>query len=118
MAYLGENIKKLGFGLMRLPLLDANDAASYVEELVGEDANIIFGAVIDENLNDEIRVTVIATGFEKKPAPAKQAYPSYPSNNGGAQPQRPAEAEKTGIFNRFGSKSAEGSNEIPPWLRH
>ena len=105
-------------GGKELSLFDVTEASNIITEAVDQNANIIFGAVIDENLNDEIRVTVIATGFEKKPAPAKQAYPSYPSNNGGAQPQRPAEGEKSGIFNRFGSKSAEGSNEIPPWLRH
>ena len=101
-----------------LSLFDVTEASNIITEAVDQNANIIFGAVIDENLNDEIRVTVIATGFEKKPAPAKQAYPSYPSNNGGAQPQRSAEGEKSGIFNRFGSKAAEASNEIPPWLRH
>lgn len=101
-----------------LSLFDVTEASNIITEAVDQNANIIFGAVIDENLNDEIRVTVIATGFEKKPAPAKQAYPSYPSNNGGAQSQRPAEGEKTGLFNRFGSKSTESSNEIPPWLRH
>jgi cell division protein FtsZ len=46
-----------------------------IQEEAHEDANIIFGAVIDENITDEIRITVIATGFgeareEKKPAPA------------------------------------------------
>jgi cell division protein FtsZ len=46
-----------------MTLLEASEAASLVTEASGEDANIIFGAVIDENLQDELRVTVIATGF-------------------------------------------------------
>jgi len=46
-----------------LTLLEVNEAASLITEASGEDANIIFGAVIDENLKDELRVTVIATGF-------------------------------------------------------
>jgi cell division protein FtsZ len=46
-----------------MTLLEASDAASLITEASGEDANIIFGAVIDENLKDELRVTVIATGF-------------------------------------------------------
>jgi cell division protein FtsZ len=46
-----------------LTLLEANEAASLITEASGEDANIIFGAVIDEDLKDELRVTVIATGF-------------------------------------------------------
>ena len=42
--------------------------AYIVRESADPDANIIFGAVIDETLNDEIRITVIATGFEDKGA--------------------------------------------------
>lgn len=49
-----------------LALTEVNEAASVVTEAAGPDANIIFGAVIDENLKDEIRVTVIATGFGNK----------------------------------------------------
>ncbi|QAA33733.1 cell division protein FtsZ [Clostridium manihotivorum] len=48
-----------------LGLLEINEAAEIVQEAADPDANIIFGAVIDENLKDEIRITVIATGFEK-----------------------------------------------------
>jgi cell division protein FtsZ len=44
-------------------LSEVNDATSVVYEAVGADANIIFGAVIDPTLKDEMRVTVIATGF-------------------------------------------------------
>jgi cell division protein FtsZ len=46
-----------------MSLFDVNEAASLIQEEADEDANIIFGAVIDENIGDEIRVTVIATGF-------------------------------------------------------
>jgi cell division protein FtsZ len=46
-----------------LSLYEVNEAASLVQEEAHEDANIIFGAVIDEKITDEIRVTVIATGF-------------------------------------------------------
>jgi len=58
-----------------LCLHEVNEAASMIQEEAHDDANIIFGAVIDENLTDEIRITVIATGFgeareEKKPASA------------------------------------------------
>jgi cell division protein FtsZ len=57
-----------------LCLHEVNEAASMIQEEAHDDANIIFGAVIDENLADEIRITVIATGFgeakeEHKPAP-------------------------------------------------
>lgn len=45
-------------------LVEANEAASYIEELAGENANIIFGAMYDENAQDEATITVIATGIE------------------------------------------------------
>jgi cell division protein FtsZ len=47
-----------------LTLFEANEAASIIREETGNEANIIFGTVIDESLVDEMRITVIATGFE------------------------------------------------------
>lgn len=55
-------------GGLDLGLLEINEAAEIVQQAADPDANIIFGAVIDENLKDEIRITVIATGFEKEKA--------------------------------------------------
>jgi cell division protein FtsZ len=49
-----------------LGLFEVNEAAGIVAESADPDANIIFGAAIDEDLKDEVRVTVIATGFERK----------------------------------------------------
>ena len=46
-----------------ISLMDANDAASYVQELTGDDANIIFGAMYDDSVADYARITVIATGL-------------------------------------------------------
>ncbi len=50
-----------------LGLHEANTAAELVQRSVDPEANIIFGAVIDETLGDDISITVIATGFEKEP---------------------------------------------------
>ena len=47
-----------------ISLMDANDAASYVQDLAGEEANIIFGAKYDETMVDEATITVIATGLD------------------------------------------------------
>lgn len=47
-------------------LFEINEAAAIVQEAADPDANIIFGAVVNENLKDELRITVIATGFENK----------------------------------------------------
>jgi len=52
-------------GSANLGLFEVNEAAELVTEAVDSEANIIFGAVIDDSLQDEIRITVIATGFEK-----------------------------------------------------
>ena len=50
-------------------LNDANEATSYVQDMTGADANIILGITVDENMDDEVSVTVIATGLGE-PAPA------------------------------------------------
>ena len=47
-----------------ITLADASDAASYVQELAGDDVNIIFGAMYDESKSDSCTITVIATGLE------------------------------------------------------
>ena len=49
-----------------LGLNETSAAASIVEEKADDDANIIFGTIIDDNLGDEVRVTIIATGFDEK----------------------------------------------------
>lgn len=49
-----------------LALYEVNEAAEIIAQSADPDANIIFGAVIDETLQDEIRVTVIATGFDQR----------------------------------------------------
>lgn len=48
-----------------MTLYEVNEASSLIQAEAHEDANIIFGTVIDENMEDEIRITVIATGFEE-----------------------------------------------------
>ena len=64
-----------------MSILDINEAANLVMEAADSEANIIFGAGIDESLKDEIRITVIATGFEKgvmqSTAARKPAQVSY-----------------------------------------
>src|SRR5262249_52735446 len=60
-----------------LTLHEVNEASSLIQQAAHEDANIIFGSVIDPNLSDEVRITVIATGFDRS---AKQTVvePSRP----------------------------------------
>ena len=51
-------------------LIEANEAATYVQELAGEDATIIFGAMYDETSSDSVMITVIATGLDQESKPA------------------------------------------------
>lgn len=55
-------------GGLDLSLMEVNTAAKAVTEAADPEADIIFGAVIDESMKDEIRITVIATGFDSRPA--------------------------------------------------
>lgn len=59
-------------GSSSLGLFEVNEAAEIIAEAADPSANIIFGAVIDEQLEDEITVTVIATGFDRDEKPSKQ----------------------------------------------
>ena len=60
-------------GSLDIGLEDVESAANLVQQAAHPDANIIFGATFDETMDDEIRVTVIATRFEDKPAAFKTA---------------------------------------------
>ena len=52
-------------------IIEINEAANLIMEAADPDANIIFGAGIDETMGDQVRITVIATGFEKTPFPPR-----------------------------------------------
>ncbi|MBQ9306409.1 MAG: cell division protein FtsZ [Clostridia bacterium] len=58
-------------GSSDMSIMDINEAANKVMQSADPEANIIFGANVDESLGDEIRITVIATGFEKTPFPPR-----------------------------------------------
>lgn len=84
-------------GASDLGLFEVDAAAKLVQKIVHPDANIIWGTVIDEKLGDELRITVVAAGFESgqpshRPAPALQA-----SGDGEVVP-------------------AESAEELPTWL--
>ena len=87
-------------GSMDIGLEEVETAANLVQEAAHPDANIIFGATFDETLEDEIRVTVIATGFDEGPAAAAQpaqqpaAQPEAAPQEEPAQPAQAAQPEK------------------------
>lgn len=80
-----------------ISLIEANEAASYVQELSGDEANIIFGAMYDENAQDEATITVIATGLDEHGANASVAkamtgFTNFKAKPGVAVPVQPAAA--------------------------
>ncbi len=125
-----------------LGLFEINEAASLVQDAAHQDANIIFGTVIDDSLGDEVRVTVIAAGFEagaagRKPVVSPGATPGAP---GAAQPIAPGKAGKVssplfepsdaasvpphsnGATVRVGGGDdggiADDDVDVPPFMRH
>ena len=79
-------------------LMEVDEAASHIKELVDPDANIIWGSAFNNDLGGKIRVSVVATGIEAEvgaqPLPAKVF--SFPARQGAAAPAAaPAEAEET-----------------------
>ena len=76
-------------------LEDVEAAANLVQEAAHPDANIIFGATFDNSLDDEIRVTVIATGFEEGKAKA-------PGTEGAAKP-----AQADGLYTQAAQQAAQ-----------
>lgn len=101
-----------------LGLLEINEAAEIVQEAADPDANIIFGAVIDENIKDEIRITVIATGFESERIQQKNEPAAKPhTTHSQAQPvtyvNNKDEAAVTVEYKSYD----ENNLEIPAFLR-
>ncbi|WP_069650168.1 cell division protein FtsZ [Caloranaerobacter ferrireducens] len=70
-------------GGSNLGLFEVNEAADLIKQAVDPDANIIFGAVVDESLKDDIKITVIATGFDhaKKESQAKTINKKFEDKN-------------------------------------
>ncbi|HWP43292.1 MAG TPA: cell division protein FtsZ, partial [Blastocatellia bacterium] len=71
-----------------LTLFEVNEAMSIIHDQADEDANIIFGAVLDERLQDQMKITVIATGFDKA-ASAVEPVRAFPGPPAGTDPAGP-----------------------------
>ncbi|MFP5502363.1 MAG: cell division protein FtsZ [Candidatus Sericytochromatia bacterium] len=112
-----------------LTLHEVNDAAEVIYDAVDSEANIIFGAVVDEKLQGEVRITVIATGFDQakvtgtsaaiststvKPAVEKAApaAPQSPANAPVPTPVTPAAGRPPA------ASPEEGGPDIPEFLRN
>ncbi len=108
-----------------ISLMDANDAASYVQDLAGEEANIIFGAKFDDSVPDTATITVIATGLER-PGTTKSSFSGMSMRFGGSSTpiQKPdAETQAEQIASTMQkpqapSPTVEQKNiQIPDFLR-
>ena len=121
-------------GGSNLGLYEINDAAKLVEEAVHPDANIIFGAVIDDSLGDEVRVTVIAAGFDPATqTPVTTAWPTAAATDEVAEApvtteetpawlaettETPEVSEVPGEAPLFASEmDAEAELDVPDFLR-
>lgn len=105
-----------------LSLFEAQEAADIVQDAADEDVNMIFGTVINPELQDELVVTVIATGFNDKPSNARK-----PQGGGafGGTTEEPAskreEGESLGRKGSFENKSTNEStddSDIPSFIRN
>ncbi len=79
-------------------LMDANDAANYVQSLTGDMVNVVFGARIDEDMKDKIQITVIATGLDENATSRASEIPSmmrYSSTFTTPQPVRTVPVRET-----------------------
>lgn len=109
-------------GGKNLSLFDVNEASVVITESVDPEANIIFGAAIDDNLEDEIYVTVIATGFgSKNPALTPSKQPGRTTFHNPENSRRPVAEKKEGESAPSSTAryqtNQERANDIPPWIR-
>jgi cell division protein FtsZ len=105
-----------------LTLFEVNQAAALIRETAHPDVNMIFGAVIDPDMDEEVRITVIATGFDHTGMPRRvtQSRPSIQARNGERTPETVSvEAQKSfdqsGLFR--GTTFNPEDLDIPTFLR-
>ena len=95
-------------GRQDLGLFEVNEAAEIIHSAADSNANIIFGAVIDENMGDEIRVTLIATGFDK----------AHGNGYGSGESRRPRDrGPRIDERQRSSLEIRDDEIDIPPFLR-
>jgi cell division protein FtsZ len=92
-----------------LGLFEVNEAAEIVQGAADSNANIIFGSVLDESLGDEVRVTVIATGFDHGRARPRSAREE--TRRSAASRDRSPRVERESL------EISDDDIDIPPFLR-
>jgi cell division protein FtsZ len=91
-----------------LGLFEVNDAAEIIQSEADANANIIFGAVIDESMTDEVRVTVIGTGFDHRPGRSARRD---------SRAARPDRGPRISDRQRSTLEIADEDIDVPPFLR-
>jgi cell division protein FtsZ len=94
-------------GGKELGLFEVNEAAEIIQNAADPNANIIFGAVIDETLGDDVRVTVIGTGFDHRPGRSTRRERSA----------RPDRGPRIGERERSTLEIGDDEIDVPPFLR-
>jgi cell division protein FtsZ len=100
-----------------LSLWEVNEAARAVSDAAHPDANIIFGAMVDERLEDEVWITVVATGYGDMPAPRRERRPAEESQEEPAAPEPRAErAPARRPPPRMGPNGGIGHLDVPEFF--
>jgi cell division protein FtsZ len=108
-------------GGVNLSLYEVQEAADIVASASDQEVNMIFGSVINDNLNDEIIVTVIATGFNEESSQLKQSRPAFGQvkpNNNQAVKREPKREEVQQEPVRNTTQNVEDTLDIPTFLRN
>jgi cell division protein FtsZ len=93
-----------------LGLFEVNDAAEIIQQAADSSANIIFGAVIDETMSDDVRVTVIGTGFDHRPGRSGR-------RDTRAASARPDRGPRISDRQRSNLEISDEDIDVPPFLR-
>jgi cell division protein FtsZ len=91
-------------GSNSLKLSEVNEASTIIQNAAHEDANIIFGAVQDENMGDEVKITVIATGFREEMPQRRERMLSAAAFPASVEPVAPRIAPRAPSAPRFASE--------------
>ena len=96
-------------GSSNLKLSEVNEASTLIQNAAHEDANIIFGAVLDEGMGDDVKITVIATGFRGEPPapPERRERLTNTTLNVHVPPVAFVRADAAGVVPRFASEAHE-----------
>jgi cell division protein FtsZ len=100
-----------------LTLHEVNEAATCIQEEADEDANIIFGAVIDESMGDEVRITVIATGFGESATTTRIVPAAAPPETADDLHGRDAAADGRSVRRLGLHEVDEYELDVPTWQR-